>query len=103
VQTTLCLKNLGMSQVTTQVSETKISDTLVTGHTVSELLEMIQYYCNDFANNFAINSMSSLYYSNDFANDFASDSNDSLISPMISDSNHSLILPMILPLIPIIH
>src|ERR1700678_2984246 len=43
VQMTLCLKILGMSQVTTQVSETKISDALVTGHTASELLEMVQY------------------------------------------------------------
>ena len=42
VQTSLCLKILGMSQVTTQVSETKISDALVTGHTASELLEMVQ-------------------------------------------------------------
>jgi len=40
---TLCLNFLGMSQVTTQVSETKILDALVTGHTVSELPEMVQY------------------------------------------------------------
>ena len=42
---TLCLKFLGMSQVTTQVSETKILDALVTGHRVSELVEMVQW-CN---------------------------------------------------------
>ena len=42
---TLCSKFLGMSQVTTQVSETKISDALVTGHRVSELVEMVQW-CN---------------------------------------------------------
>src|ERR1700678_1443835 len=40
---TLCLNFLGMSQVTTQVSETKILDALVTGHTASELPEMVQY------------------------------------------------------------
>ena len=43
VQMTLCLKFLGMSQVTTQVSETKISDALVTGHRASELVGMVQY------------------------------------------------------------
>ena len=39
---TLCPKILGMSQVTTQVSETKISDALVTGHRASKLVEMVQ-------------------------------------------------------------
>ena len=34
---------LGMSQVSTQVSKTKILDALVTGHTASELPKMVQY------------------------------------------------------------
>ena len=44
VQMTLCPKILGMSQVTTQVSETKISDALVTGHTGVWTAQKVQYF-----------------------------------------------------------